>query len=492
VSPFRRRLSTAGSQAGAGRFDAAPLGLRALIPDEERGGNPALGFPIISRWIWVIDRIEATLYRKAGHLEQPYSPFVDPLMPGYADPSATDTRATAREVAIVIDATASFSRGVLQGISRWMEGREGWLVTIDDRERGDPSPEWLLRWQGHGLINGLGESAMPQPWRTSRRPVVQVRRRRPTSPLPGVYADDEAAVRLGVSHLAERGLRQLAYCPEAGTGPQALCDAAVRHGATLGCSLEVFEPRRTSARAGGGRSEEGDTVARWLASLPRPVGVIAASDVRAVQILEACRKGGLAVPDEVAVVGIGDDEVLCGLVTPRLTSVTHDRSRIGHEAARMLDEAMRTGRPPSTVIAVPPAGIAIRRSSDVLAVDDADIRKALRVIQTRGCAELTATEVATEVRVPRRLLDRKFQRALGRTIHDELQRTKVAEAKRLLLETDDKLLVISMRAGFAHPPQLCNVFKSVVGMSPMEYRRTMRSCRETVAGRRIRVIRRGS
>jgi LacI family transcriptional regulator len=81
--------------------------------------------------------------------------------------------------------------------------------------------------------------------------------------------------------------------------------------------------------------------------------------------------------------------------------------------------------------------------------------------------------------VPRRVLDRKFQRLLGRTIHDELQRMKVAEAKRLLLETEDKLLVISMRSGFTHAPQLCNVFKSVVGMSPMQYRKAARSCRET-------------
>ena len=216
-------------------------------------------------------------------------------------------------------------------------------------------------------------------------------------------------------------------------------------------------------------------------SLPKPVGVIAASDVLAVQILEACRSCGLAVPDDVAVVGIGDDEVLCELATPGLTSVTHDRRRIGHEAARMLDEAMRAGRSSSGVVFVPPTGIAVRRSSDVLGVEDADIRKALRAIQARGCTELSAAEVATTVGVPRRLLDRKFQRALGCTIHDELQRTKVAEAKRLLAETDHKLIVVSVRSGFAHAPQLCNVFKAIVGMSPMQYRKAAQACREAPA-----------
>lgn len=401
-------------------------------------------------------------------------------MPKHDATAATLARATAREVAIVMEASASFSRSVLEGVSRWIGEHEGWMVTIDDREPGLPIPGWLLRWDGQGVISGLGESSLPRSWRAGRRPVVHVRRRMPAAPPPGIYPDEEAAVRLGVEHLAGRGVRHLVFSPGASAGLPGLCQAAIDHAATLDCRLDIHEPRRTSLRGRGDDDE--DALATWLASLPKPLGVLAASDVLAVRIIEACRRGRLAVPDDVAVVGIGDDEVLCGLVTPGLTSVTHDRVRIGLEAAGMLDDAMRTGHLSSRVIAVPPAGIAVRRSSDVLAVDDADIRRALRMIQTRGCTELSAAEVATEVRVPRRQLDRKFQRLLGRTIHDELQRTKLAEAKRLLAETDDKLLVISVRSGFAHAPQLCNVFKAVVGMSPMEYRRAVRSCRETCGG----------
>jgi transcriptional regulator GlxA family with amidase domain len=114
----------------------------------------------------------------------------------------------------------------------------------------------------------------------------------------------------------------------------------------------------------------------------------------------------------------------------------------------------------------------------VFAVADPEIRQAIRLIKAKGCAELSATQVATAVGVPRRVLDRKFQRAFGRTIHDELQHVKLAEAKRLLVETDHKLLIVSVRAGFSHAAQLCNVFKSAVGMSPMEYRKAARSCRE--------------
>jgi LacI family transcriptional regulator len=132
-------------------------------------------------------------------------------------------------------------------------------------------------------------------------------------------------------------------------------------------------------------------------------------------------------------------------------------------------------------VLVPPAGIAVRRSSNVIAVEDADIRQALSLIREQGCSELSAGQVATRLGVSRKLLDRKFQQTLGHTIHDELQRTKLTEAKRLLAETDHKLLVVSVRAGFTHAAQLCNVFKSAVGMSPMEYRRTTQTCRRFAA-----------
>ncbi|MFM8414629.1 MAG: substrate-binding domain-containing protein, partial [Planctomycetota bacterium] len=228
-------------------------------------------------------------------------------MPTTTGTSATLTPASAREVAIVMEASASFSRGVLEGVSRWIGEHEGWMITIDDREPGVPIPGWLLRWDVHGVISGLGESSLPRGWRAGQRPVVHVRRRMPAAPLPGVYPDDEAAVRLGVEHLAERGVRHLVFSPGPSAAMKGLCDVAVHHAAALGCRLDIQEPRRPAVRRRDrGDEDDSDAFARWLASLPKPLGVLAASDVLAVRIIEACRRGRLAVPDDVAVVGIGD------------------------------------------------------------------------------------------------------------------------------------------------------------------------------------------
>ena len=385
-------------------------------------------------------------------------------------------RAAARRVAIVIDASSSFSRGVLAGVSAWMHDRGAWTITIDDRDRDAPMPAWLLDWRGDGLISGLDDAALPRPWRRGVRPVVHVRGHVADDVLPGVYPDYEAAVRLAVTHLVDRGLRRLAFCPAPLRGAHRPWDAGARHAQSLGCEVDIFTP--PACRSGDGKGRE--AVLAWLAGLAKPIGVIAA-DVWAVHTLEACRIRGLSVPEDVAVVGIGDDDVLCQLATPALTSVTIDRMRIGHEAARLLDDAMQRGQPVSAITLVPPLGIAVRASSDLLAVADLDVRKALRLIQARACSDLSAAEVATAVGVSRRPLDRKFLRLLGRSIHDEMQRTKLAEAKRLLAETEHKLLFVAARSGFVHAAQLCNVFKAAVGMSPMEYRRAERLCRR-VAG----------
>lgn len=382
-----------------------------------------------------------------------------------------------REVAIVMEACTSFSRGVLAGVSQWMARQNGWLVTIDDRSADLPVPGWLLRWSGDGMISGLPERALPGTWRGGRRPVVHVRSRLAAERLPGVYPDDDAAMRLVMTHLLERGVRQFGVLPST-TDTADRCEALVRHAESVGVNVDVFAPPRSGSRLWRIDEPTRHSLAAWLTSLRKPVGLVTTNDIQALRILELCREQGLAVPDEVAVVAIDADDAVSDLATPALTSVTHDRARIGREAARILDDSMRSGRAPSAVVLVPPAGLTVRRSSDLLAVADPDIRQALKLIKTRGCSDLSAAEVAMTVGVSRRLLDRKFQLAVGRTIHEELQHTKVAEAKRLLAETDHKLLVVAVRAGFTHAAQLCNVFKTAVGMSPMQYRKAARPCRE--------------
>ncbi len=408
-------------------------------------------------------------------------------------PPTPPAAATPREVALVIETSKAYGRGVLKGISTWLHQRRDWTIAIDERGLDDPAPDWLARWPGEGVITRLGEEALPPEWRGPTRPVVFLRRVLAADPLPGVYTDDEAVMRLAVEHLVDRGFHDLAFCPVATDGSAARCEAFLRHAARAGCGRNVFDAagatrrqataafaagshaRRSAAAARAAAIEEDrDLLGAWLESLPKPVGIVAAYDVRGVQLLEVCRERGLAVPEDVAVVGIDDDDVLCEIATPALTSVAHNLARIGFEACRLLDERMSGAGRGDDVIVVPPLGVSVRQSSDTLAIADIDIRRALRQIRTRACDALVPDDVAAATSVSRRALDKKFQKHLGRTIHDEIMRTRLAEARRLLVETDHKLLVVAVRSGFAHAAQLCNLFKAAHGMSPTQYRKAAR------------------
>lgn len=400
-----------------------------------------------------------------------------------------------REVALVIETSKAYGRGVLKGISTWLHQRRDWTIAIDERGLDDPAPDWLARWHGQGVITRLGEEALPPEWRGPSRPVVFLRRVLAADPLPGVYTDDDAVMRLAVEHLVDRGFHDLAFCPVASDWSAARCEAFRLHAARVGRQAHVFEAagatggrlrakqafagvvgsRRSAAAARAAAIEEDrDLLGAWLEKLPRPVGIVAAYDVRGVQLLEVCRERGLAVPEDVAVVGIDDDDVLCEIATPALTSVAHNLARIGFEACRLLDERMSGAGRGDDVIVVPPLGVSVRQSSDTLAIADIDIRRALRQIRTRACDALVPDDVAAATSVSRRVLDKKFQKHLGRTIHDEIMRTRLAEARRLLVDTDHKLIVVAVRSGFAHAAQLCNLFKAAHGMSPMQYRKAVR------------------
>ena len=421
-----------------------------------------------------------------------------PQRPTAAPPPARSPR----EVALVIETSKAYGRGVLKGISTWLHQRRDWTIAIDERGLDDPAPDWLARWAGQGVITRLGEEALPPEWRGPSRPVVFLRRVLAADPLPGVYTDDDAVMRLAVEHLVDRGFNDLAFCPVAADWSASRCEAFLRHAARGGRQTHVFEEgagpiggrrrgaavslaaaptpaglvgRRSAAAARAAAIEEDrDLLGRWLESLPKPVGIVAAYDVRGVQLLEVCRERGLSVPEDVAVVGIDDDDVLCEIATPALTSVAHNLARIGFEACRLLDERMSGAGRGDDVVVVPPLGVSIRQSSDTLAIGDIDIRRALRLIRTRACDTLISDDVAAATSVSRRVLDKKFQKHLGRTIHDEIMRTRLAEARRLLVETDHKLLVVAVRSGFAHAAQLCNLFKSAHGMSPMQFRKAAR------------------
>lgn len=208
---------------------------------------------------------------------------------------------------------------------------------------------------------------------------------------------------------------------------------------------------------------------RWLKSLRKPVGLMACNDVCGREVLQACATAALKVPDEVAVVGVDNDEMMCELSNPPLSSVALDLELAGYDAALLLDSLIKD-QVSAGEVWVRPTHVVSRRSSDAIAQEDPIVARALQFIRDRASQNLAVTEVYEEVGVSRRTLERRFMHAINRTVLSEIVRRRVERAKRLLLETDMPCYEIAAEAGFGSLNSFNRTFGRSEGMTAQTFR----------------------
>lgn len=212
-------------------------------------------------------------------------------------------------------------------------------------------------------------------------------------------------------------------------------------------------------------------VARWVRGLPRPVGIFATNDIWGVQLAEVCLRADLRVPEDVAILGVDDDDLLCEFARPALSSIAVPAQRIGYEAAREVDRLLRGVQARSRPLLFPPLGVIARRSTDILAIEDGEVAASLRFIRQHAYQPIRVTDLLRVVPTSRRSLERRFRKVLGRSILDEIRRVHVERASQLLAQTDLTLNSIAERSGFTDAKRFSTVFRQMVGMTPSAYRR---------------------
>jgi LacI family transcriptional regulator len=405
-------------------------------------------------------------------------------MPEPTGRTAAETRP--RRVALLIESSRAYGRGLLRGITEYVRARRGWSVFLQSRGPEDPPPPWLGNWRGDGILARIEDRAMERAVRGAGVPAVDLRGVLDLPGIPLVETDDRAVARLAFDHLAERGFRRVAFCGFAGAN---YSERRLRYfpgfaeAAGLPCEvcrLPAPVPRTARPSARGLTSLEqwamlsAREAERWLRRLPKPVGVMACNDVCGQLVLNACREAGIAVPDEVAVVGVDNDELHCELSDPPLSSVAPDTVRIGRLAAAMLDGMIDGGRhspsPPPPKTFVPPLGVIARRSTDVTAVGDPEIAAAARHIRDHACRGIDVADVLAAVPLSRRALERRFRAALGRSPHEEILRVRLRRAVELLTATDLPVARVAEAAGFPRAEYMSAVFRRALGRSPSEVR----------------------
>jgi LacI family transcriptional regulator len=189
---------------------------------------------------------------------------------------------------------------------------------------------------------------------------------------------------------------------------------------------------------------------------------------------EACHAVGLEIPDQIAVLGVDNDELLCTLSRPPLSSVDIAADRVGYQAAEMLDRLMAGQSDAAVDVLLPPGEVVERQSTNVLQVADADIAMALRFIRNNAHRPLHIDDVTHHVVMPRRTLQRRFREAIGHSFSQEVERCRLELAKRLLAETDLPVPQVARRCGYRDRERLWGAFRRLAGSSPFEYRRQFR------------------
>jgi LacI family transcriptional regulator len=295
-----------------------------------------------------------------------------------------------------------------------------------------------------------------------------------------IETDNVQVASLAAEHLLDRGFRRFAYCGFRGLRySQQRQEAFVARVAAAGYPVSVFAPRlgdrKDALKLAEQRGQAGQCdLMAWLAELPKPIGLMACSDLRGQQVLNACRESGIEVPDQIAVIGVDDDEIVCRLSDPPLSSVAPDTQRIGFEAGLLLDRLMHGEASPPEPLLVPPQRIVTRQSTDVLAIDDQDVARAIHFIRQHACNGITINDVLKNVPMTRMTLKRRFMRVLGHSAKTEIMRVQVERVKQLLAETDLSQAKIAILAGFTHAEYLSAAFKQRTGQTPRQYRAASR------------------
>ena len=376
-----------------------------------------------------------------------------------------------RRVAVVIEASNAYARGLLTGILRHVREHEPWTVFLPEHGRGTPPLESLATWHGDGVIARIETEstarAVAKLRRTHGMPVIDVSAARLLADVPYVETDDAAIAAVAADHFFERDFRHFAFLgDERFRWSDNRCRAFVEAVAAKRHEVAVFSHRRRKASS----ADDDEAVEAWLAGLPKPVGLLACYDIRGRQAIDACRRAGIAVPDEVAVLGVDDDEVLCGLASPPLSSVMPDAIGAGRRAAELLEQLMRGEAVERLEWLLPPLGIAARQSTDVLAIDDPLVVAAVRLIRDHACHGIKVADIAGALKTSRRVLEHRFAKRVGHTPHEEIARVQFRRVEQLLRETQLPLVTIAARAGFKHTEYMTVAFTKRHGMPPSRWR----------------------
>jgi LacI family transcriptional regulator len=395
---------------------------------------------------------------------------------GRRDPKMISKQKPPLEVAILVETSTSWGAEIVRGIAAYAERHGPWYFYLEPRGRYE-SLHLPARWKGQGIIARVITSALAREIVRSGIPAVNVscfefEHRR----IPTCTSDEQAVGALAADHFLQRGFTQFAYCGvENRPGYiDRMGQSFLRHVRKAGFTCRTFNPLHSPGVARTWQQQR-QAMSRWLEQLPKPVGLFTWNDVRGRQVTEACRYSGIAVPDEVAVMGGEYDELTGSIASPPLSSIDPAAFQVGYRAAELLDRLMAGKPAPADPIRIAPVGVMVRPSSDTIAVDDPELATAVRFIRRQALKGISVKDVVRHVSLSRRGLELKFRRKLGHSPVEEIRRIQLDKAKQLLINTRMTIPQVAAACGFSTPETFTKTFHRSMDLPPTAYRKNMES-----------------
>mgnify|MGYP000070601683 CR=1 FL=1 len=376
-----------------------------------------------------------------------------------------------KKIILDIETSRAYGRGLLYGIKMYSIAKGSWTFyqVVGGREHGLPS---LANWGADGAI--IRESGHIEKVLSLNIPtVVCVDQSRKVAADIILSTDQADIAKLAAEHFLERKYENFAF-----SGPSRLWWAQERADhfrkavATAGFKTDIFMHSEPAGKLTWAKAQA--RMIEWLKSLPKPVAIMAANDDHGQYIIESCKVAGLNVPGDVALLGVDNDTMICEFTLPSISSINLDTKCAGYKAAELLDQLMQGEKCHERKILVKATHVVARASTDIMAIEDQLVVQAIRYMRTNYRELIRVSDVADAVAISRSTLDRRFHKAMGRSVQKEMRRIRVAQIAKMLIETDLTITQIARAMNFTGIEHLGRYFKREKGLSPVEYRKRYR------------------
>ena len=379
-----------------------------------------------------------------------------------------------KRVLLLIETSREYGRGIISGVTQYVKEHENWNIYFEDRGLNEPNPIHFKYWDG--IISRLPKPEDAAALRNSGVPFVELLSTDTETHFPEVQGDSTAICEVAIEHFLERHLKHFAYFSLFKTWwsvhrSKVFVDSLARQG--YSCSiynaLDDDNTAHPSPMIYWNRNF-GVGLPKWLASLPKPTGLLVTTDSYAMYVFEACHSLGIAIPEEIAILGIDNDELFCHALNPPLSSIDQNSKIVGYYAAEILEKKMKHRFVTKTPIFTPPAYVVSRKSTDIVNINDEDVVHALRFIRENISQSMDVHDLVKELNLSRSTLERRFRQSLGTSPSDEIKRCRMNRAKELLRESDQTISKIAIQCGFTEMDYFIRTFRRTCGKTPSQYR----------------------